>query len=125
MGNIVNYYHILGVSHHATFNEIKEAYRQKVKAYHPDKETGNAELFKRIKEAYEILGNSEKRKVYDDLLFTNSNNTKPHPNATTPSNTTSNTTVITLRGRSRKKVFLSSLTINAAIILIGMLVKKK
>jgi DnaJ-class molecular chaperone len=116
MGNIVNYYHILEVSYHATSDEIKEAYRKKAKSYHPDKENGNAELFKKIKEAYEVLRNSEKRKAYDDLLFTKTAN-RPQPQ--------SNTTVIRLRGRSRKKVFLSSLTINAAIILIGMLAKKR
>jgi DnaJ-class molecular chaperone len=116
MGNIVNYYHILEVAYHATSDEIKEAYRKKAKSYHPDKENGNAELFKKIKEAYEVLRNSEKRKAYDDLLFTKTAN-RPQP--------LSNTTVIRLRGRSRKKVFLSSLTINAAIILIGMLAKKR
>jgi DnaJ-class molecular chaperone len=115
MKNIVNYYHILGVSYQATSDEIKEAYRKKAKAYHPDKENGNAELFKKIKEAYEVLRNSETRKAYDDLFFAK---TMPQPKP-------SNTTVIRLRGRSRKKVFMSSLTINAAIILLGMLVKKK
>jgi DnaJ-class molecular chaperone len=118
MGNIVNYYHILDVPYHATSDEIKEAYRKKVKSYHPDKENGNAELFKSIKEAYEILRDSEKRKAYDDSFFTK---TVTHPKPAAPSNTT----VIRLRGRSRKKVFLSSLTINAAIILIGILAKKR
>jgi DnaJ-class molecular chaperone len=118
MENIVNYYHILGVSYQATPDEIKEAYRKKAKAYHPDKENGNAELFKKIKEAYEVLRNNEKRKVYNDLFFAK---TMPQPKPAAHSNTT----VIRLRGRSRKKVFFSSLTINAAILLIGMLAKKK
>jgi DnaJ-class molecular chaperone len=119
MENIVNYYHILDVPYHATSDEIKEAFRKKVKAYHPDKENGNTELFKKIKEAYEVLGNSEKRKGYDDLFFTKAPNRPQQPQPT------SNTTVIRIKGRSRKKVFLSSLTINAAIILIGILAKKR
>jgi DnaJ-class molecular chaperone len=121
MDHIVNYYHILDVPSHATSDEIKEAYRKKVKSYHPDKENGNTELFKRIKEANGVLGNSEKRKAYDHLFFNKTSNHLQHPNP----QTTSNTIVIRLKGRSRKKVFLSSLTINAAIILIGILAKKR
>jgi DnaJ-class molecular chaperone len=119
MENIVNYYQILDVPYHATSDEIKEAYRKKVKSYHPDKENGNAELFKTIKEAYEFLRNSEKRKAYDNIFFSKTYN-RPQP-----PQPPSNTTVIRIKGRSRKKVFLSSLTINAAIILIGILAKKR
>ena len=73
MGSIGKSYRILEVPYNTTFSEIKEAYRKKVKEVHPDKDKGNAEQFKRVKEAYEILKNAEKRKRYDDLLFK-----KPH-----------------------------------------------
>ena len=74
MGSIGKYYRILDVPYNTTFSEIKEAYRKKVKEVHPDKDKGNAEQFKRVKEAYEILKNAEKRKRYDDLLFKKAHN---------------------------------------------------
>lgn len=58
-------YDILGVSSTATENEIKKAYRKKAVTCHPDK-GGDTEEFKKINKAYEILSNSEKRKLYDE-----------------------------------------------------------
>ncbi|MCQ6282531.1 J domain-containing protein [Bacillus sp. EB600] len=117
METIENYYHILGVSNYATFNEIKEAYRKKVKELHPDKVNGNAELFKKIKEAYEVLQNDEKRKRYDDLLFKTENYMEHHPKHVDPSKTTPSLLII----RPRKSQKLISLSINVAFILIGIL----
>ncbi|MEW6622084.1 MAG: J domain-containing protein [Bacillota bacterium] len=65
-----DYYKTLGVDKKASAKEIKNAYRKLVKEYHPDKRSGDkaAEAkFKEIAEAYEVLGDEEKRKKYDEL----------------------------------------------------------
>ena len=58
------YYKILEVSPNASIQEIKKAYRKKAIHCHPDK-GGDAEEFKKITEAYEVLSDSQKRKTYD------------------------------------------------------------
>lgn len=60
-----NYYDILGVKKDSTIDEIKKAYRNLAKQYHPDK-GGNEERFKKINEAYETLSDQEKRNQYDN-----------------------------------------------------------
>ncbi|MCL5667014.1 MAG: molecular chaperone DnaJ [Patescibacteria group bacterium] len=60
-----NYYDILGVPKNASAEEIKRAYRKKAHEHHPDKGNGNAEKFKKVNEAYQVLGNEEKRRQYD------------------------------------------------------------
>lgn len=61
-----DYYDILGVSKDASADEIKVAFRKKAHEHHPDK-GGNAEKFKEYNEAYQILGNVDKRKKYDQF----------------------------------------------------------
>ena len=62
-----NYYSILGVSSTASAAEIKRAYRKLAVAYHPDKnpDPNALRLFQEINEAYDVIGDSEKRKTYD------------------------------------------------------------
>lgn len=61
-----DYYNILGVGKGASADEIKRAYRKMAHQYHPDKASGgNAEKFKEISEAYQVLSDAEKRKQYD------------------------------------------------------------
>ncbi len=60
-----NYYDILGISKSASAEEIKRAYRKKAHEHHPDKDSGNAEKFKEINEAYQVLSDSAKRQQYD------------------------------------------------------------
>jgi len=65
-----DYYDILGISKGATSAEIKKAYRKKAIEFHPDKNPGdkNAEAnFKKAAEAYEVIGNEEKRAQYDQF----------------------------------------------------------
>jgi DnaJ-class molecular chaperone len=65
-----DYYRVLGVAKGATEKEIKAAYRKLARKHHPDVNPGNKEAearFKEIGEAYEVLGDKEKRKRYDEL----------------------------------------------------------
>ena len=61
-----DYYNILGVNKDASQDEIKAAFRKKAHEHHPDK-GGDAEKFKEANEAYQVLGNPDKRKQYDQF----------------------------------------------------------
>ena len=67
MARADDYYKTLGVDKKASQEEIKKAYRKLARQYHPDtnKEAGAEERFKKISEAYDVLGDPEKRKKYD------------------------------------------------------------
>ena len=65
-----DYYKVLGVERSATQDQIKKAYRKLAVKYHPDKNPGDKaaeEKFKEISEAYQVLGNEDSRKKYDEL----------------------------------------------------------
>jgi len=65
-----DYYKVLGVGKRADEKEIRSAYRKLAQQYHPDKNPGDQraeDKFKEINEAYEVLGDAEKRSRYDQL----------------------------------------------------------
>ena len=64
----MDYYKILEVSRSASDSDIKKAFRKKAMEYHPDKNAGDKkaeEMFKKVNEAYSVLSDPEKRKMYD------------------------------------------------------------
>ena len=68
MADKQDYYETLGISKGASDDEIKKAYRQMAKKYHPDMNPNNAEAeqkFKEVNEAYAVLSDSDKRAKYD------------------------------------------------------------
>lgn len=64
-GRHTKYYEFLGVPSTATQDEIRRAYRKLAAKLHPDKSTGNKEKFQELQNIYEILGDEEKRNLYD------------------------------------------------------------
>lgn len=70
MANSKDFYAVLGVASSASADDIKKQYRRMAKQYHPDANQNDpkaAERFKEISEAYNVLGDAEKRKQYDDM----------------------------------------------------------
>ncbi|XP_068204304.1 dnaJ homolog subfamily C member 24-like [Palaemon carinicauda] len=63
-------YEVLGVSQDASETEIRKQYQELAKIYHPDKSSveGANEKFVKVKEAFQILADAEKRREYDDQL---------------------------------------------------------
>ena len=64
-----DYYQTLGVDKNASADDIRRAYRKLAKQYHPDvnKEPGAEEKFKEINEAYDVLGDEQKKARYDQF----------------------------------------------------------
>jgi molecular chaperone DnaJ len=62
-----DYYKVLGLSSSATAKEITRAYRKLAKELHPDTNPGSEEKFKEVSVAYDVLGDAEKRKEYDEV----------------------------------------------------------
>jgi molecular chaperone DnaJ len=62
-----DYYKVLGVVSTATDKEITRAYRKLAKQYHPDANPGSEDRFKEISAAYDVLGDPDKRKEYDEV----------------------------------------------------------
>ena len=70
-----DHYQVLGLTHTATSAEIKKGYHKAALKYHPDKNSdeGAADMFRRVKLAYEVLGNDQTRMSYDAHRRLNSN----------------------------------------------------
>ncbi|MBI5002685.1 J domain-containing protein, partial [Candidatus Woesearchaeota archaeon] len=65
-----DYYATLGVQRTASAGEVRKAFRQLVLKYHPDRNKGSdehVEIFTRVAEAYEVLGDPRKRQIYDRM----------------------------------------------------------
>jgi molecular chaperone DnaJ len=65
-----DYYRVLGVGENASAKEIKSAYRKLSRQYHPDTNSGDKaaeERFKEVSAAYDVVGDSDKRKEYDEV----------------------------------------------------------
>src|ERR1700712_1273371 len=65
-----DYYAVLGVEKKASQADIKKAYRKLARANHPDSNPGDSakhEKFKAVAEAYDVIGDEEKRKKYDEV----------------------------------------------------------
>lgn len=62
-----DYYAILGVPRTATEEEVKKAFRREAHKHHPDKAGGDEAKFKEINEAYQVLGNKDRRARYDQF----------------------------------------------------------
>jgi molecular chaperone DnaJ len=76
VGQQKDYYGVLGVSRDAKPEEIRKAYRHLARKHHPDVNPGNKgaeEKFKQLSEAYEILSDEKKRKIYDQYGFYSDN----------------------------------------------------
>ena len=62
-----DYYKILGVEKNATADEIKKAFKKLAMQYHPDRQGGDEKKFKEINEAYQVIGDADKRAKYDQF----------------------------------------------------------
>lgn len=62
-----DYYKILGVEKNASAEDVKKAFRALAHKYHPDKQGGDEAKFKEINEAYQVLGDAQKRAQYDQF----------------------------------------------------------
>ena len=76
----MGYYEVLGVEKSASSEDIKSAFRKKAMEYHPDRNGGDVtaeEMFKKVNTAYSVLGDSEKRRMYDNGVDPNQNGSGP------------------------------------------------
>lgn len=65
---VKSYFTVLGVTSNASPNEIRAAYRQLSKEFHPDHFKGGSAPFREIQEAYSVLGNTQRRREYEQSI---------------------------------------------------------
>ncbi|GGB53045.1 J domain-containing protein [Fictibacillus barbaricus] len=118
MEKFIDYYKVLNVSYYATFEEIKDSYRNKVKETHPDSPFGDAENFKMVKEAYDVLSNEEKRKHYNEFLFAFTKVNTPVNNHKTSTETPYTVKNPDRSQRTWKPLTISSLMLNIAFLMV-------
>lgn len=90
-----DYYSILEIAEHADAQEIKKAYRKLAKKYHPDvvkDDTTKMQRMYEIQEAYECLGNAEKKKRYDESRKKHTSSSEGRTASTSRKKTTSGQT---------------------------------
>lgn len=71
--DVKGYYTLLGVPEHASYHEIKRAYRRLARKYHPDRNNSSfaEDMIKNINRAFEILSDEAKRREYDSMNYEN------------------------------------------------------
>lgn len=81
MNDIKGYYAVFGVSEKASYKEIRHAYRQLARKYHPDRNNSAfaEEMIKRINAAFEVLSDETKRLLYDNMKFDNASSSESEP----------------------------------------------
>src|SRR5204863_8278388 len=84
-----DYYELLGVPRKASAKDIRSAFRKLARKYHPDLNPGDKsaeEKFKQLQEAYDVLSDTKKRQMYDQVGFYSDNY---QPGAASPGNESS------------------------------------
>ncbi|MEC5156221.1 J domain-containing protein [Chryseobacterium sp. MP_3.2] len=111
-----NYYYFLGILENASEEDIKKAYRKLSLKYHPDKNPNDdffENRFREIQEAYDILGDKEKRRIYDENLGHQQRSYRP---ASPPSVKTFSANKI--RAKKGDEVIINWQTFNADVVKI-------
>ena len=112
----VNFYKVLGVARSASADEIRSAYRELVKRYHPDlfpsagAKAKATETLRQINEAYAVLGNSERRRSYDQQ-FVQRPQPRPHRRAAPPT-PKKRPRPVRRQGEARRKVTIPKVNLN-------------